>query len=249
MKIVRDKQLATLTLVPVELDEEQVIASIAAMLKPEDKLSYGGRGQDGDDNKFWTVRLHAGARKERQSKTEGRITVTQDVHVGGVELVLRGSTEEDKYEVNSIRNTCFHGGSSGLIFLGTLEVDGKTAIVTTAKRCKHCGAQMIRYDDCEWNTCDACAVKCEHNYVHGAIHGGNTDIGVGEYCNKCGRGKPKAEGEREKTLIEHHLAAERELGMHVVYKDGPPMTPNQAVEFRRRARGYIRSRSRSSKNR
>ncbi len=63
MKIIRDKQLATLTFVPVETDEEQVIASIAAMLKPEDKLSYGGRGRDGDDDKFCAVYLHAGGRE------------------------------------------------------------------------------------------------------------------------------------------------------------------------------------------
>jgi hypothetical protein len=245
MKIIRDKQLATLTLVPVDADEKQVIVSIAAMLKPEDKLSYGRRGRDGDDDKFCTVHLHAGARKERQSKTEGNITVTRDVHIGGVELVLRGTTEEDKHEVGRIRDMCYFG-SGGLIFIGETEVDGVKAIVSTGLRCKHCGAGMIRYSDCEWETCDACAARCEHNYVRGAIHGGGTDIGVGEFCDKCGRGKPKAEGERKKSVIEHHLDAEREGVVDAIFYDGFPGTPRQAVEVNRLARRYDKSRRRAA---
>ncbi len=244
MRIIRDKQLATLTLVPVEADEEQVIASIAAMLKPEDKLSYGGRGRDGDDDKFCIIHLHAGAREEEQSTTKGRVTVSKTVHVGGVELVLRGSTEEDKHEVGRIRDTCYFG-SNGLIFLGETEMDGKKAIITTAKRCKLCGGGMIGYFDCEWGVCDACAAKCEHNYVRGAIHGGSMDIGVGEFCDKCGRGKPKAEGEREKSQLEHHLVVEKELGINIFYKDEFPGTPRQAVEVNRLARRYSKSRQRN----
>ena|SRR3989344_848223 len=246
MKIIRDKQLATLTLVPVEANEEQTIASIVAMLKPEDKLSYGGRGQDGDDDKFCTVHLHVGGRKEKKSETSGNVTVISTEHVDSVELVLRGTTEEDKHEVGRIRDMCYFG-SGGLIFIGETEVDGKKAIVTTGLRCKHCGAGMIRYSDCEWKTCDACAAKCEHTYVPGMIHGGGVgDMGVGEFCDKCGRGKPKAEGEREKSKIEHHLAVEKELGVHVIYKDGPPTTPRQAVEVNRLIRRHSKSRRRDA---
>jgi hypothetical protein len=241
MKIIRDRQLATFTFVPVEADEEQVIASIAAMLKPEGKLSYGGRGRDGDDDKFCTVHLHAGGREEKRSETSGNVTMHHTVHVDSVELILRGSTDEDKREVNCIRDTCYFG-SDGLIFVGETEVDGKKSIIITAKRCKHCGAGMIRYSDCDWSTCDACAAKCEHNYVRGAVRGGGTDIGVGMFCNKCGRGKPKAEGEREKSVIEHHLAAEKELGMTVLYSGEFPGTPRQAVELARLARSYNKSR-------
>lgn len=244
MKVIRDKQLATLTLVPVEADEEQVIASIAAMLKPEDKLSYGGRGRDGDDNKFCIVHLHAGGREEEKRETQGNATTIRTVHVDSVELVLRGSTEEDKHEVGRIRDTCYFG-SGGLIFIGETEVGGKKAIITTAERCKLCGAGMIRYLDCEWSICDACAAKCEHNYVRGAIHGGGTDFGVGEFCDKCGRGKPKAEGEREKSVIEHHLAAEKEPGVNILYKNGFPGTSHQAVDLGRLARRYSKSSQRN----
>lgn len=209
MKIIHDKQLATLTFIPVKVTEEQIIASIAAMLKAEDKLSYGGRGRDSDDEKFCTVHLHAGGREEERVETDRNVTVHRTVHVDSVELVLQGTTEEDKHEVGRIRDMCYFG-SDGLIFIGEAEVDGKKAIITTGSRCKHCGAGMIRYSDCEWKTCDACAAKCEHNYVRGMIHGGGVgDMGVGEYCDKCGRGKPRVEGEREKTKIEHHLAVEK----------------------------------------
>ena len=245
MKIIRDDQLATLTLIPVEGNEEQIITSIVAILKPEDKLSYGGRGRDGDDDKFCAIYLHAGGRKEKQSETIGNVTMIHTVHVDSVKLTLIGTTEEDKHEVNRIRNTCYFG-SGGLIFIGETEVDGKKAIITTAERCKHCGAGMIYYLDCEWSTCDACVAKCEHNYVRGAIHGGSTDIGIGQFCNKCGRGKPKAEGEREKSVIEHHLAVEKELGVKVIYKDGPPINPRQAVEVNRLVRRHSKSRRRNA---
>lgn len=243
MRIICDQAGGTLTFVPVEPDEERVIASIAAILKPEDTLSYGGRGQDGDGDKFCTVHLHAGASRETQSKTEGNVTVTRNVHVGGVELMLRGSTEDDKYEVNGIRNACYLG-SGKPIFLGETTVDGRKAITVTMGRCKHCGAGMINSSACEWGTCDACVAKCEHSYVRGFIHGGGTDIGVGEYCNKCGRGKPRAEGERKKSQIEHHLAVERELGVTVLYKDGFPRTPREVVEVGRLARRYDKAQSR-----
>jgi hypothetical protein len=246
MKILRDNKLATLTLVPIEATEEQVIASMATMLKAGDKLSYGGRGQDSEDKRFCTVHLHAGGRKEELVKTDRNVTVHRAVHVDSVELVLQGTTEEDKREVGSIRDMCYFG-SSGLIFIGETEVDGKKAIVTTGLRCKHCGSGMIRYSDCEWKTCDVCAAKCEHAYVRGMIHGGDVgDMGVGEYCNKCGRSKPRAEGERKKTRIEHHLAVEKELGVKVIYRDGPPETPRQAIEVNRLIRRYGKSRRRDA---
>lgn len=246
MKIIRDMQLATLTFVPVEATEKQIIASIAARLKPEDKLSYSGRGRDVSDDKFCVIHLHAGGRKEERVKTDKNGTVHRTVYVDSVELVLHGTTEEDKHEVSRIRDMCYYG-SSGLIFIGEVEVDGVKAIVTTGLRCKHCDAGMIYYYNCEWKTCDACAAKCEHNYVRGMIHGGEVgDMGVGEYCDKCGQGKPRVEGEREKSKIEHHLAVEKELGVNVIYKDGPPTTPRQAVEVNRLVRRHSKSRRRTA---
>jgi hypothetical protein len=197
MKIIRDEQAATWTLVPVEASEEQVITDIIAILKPEDRIFYDGRDQDGDDDKFSVIYLYAGARKEKQDKTVNKnIINTRSIYIGGVKLILRGSTKKDKYEVNGIRNTCYFG-SGGLIFLGGTEVDGKKAVITTAKRCKHCGAGMIDLVSCEWSTCDACAAKCEHNYDYGFVHGRGREIGMDDFCDKCGRVKPPIKEEQE----------------------------------------------------
>lgn len=238
MKIIRDEDLATLTLVPVEPEEEQVIAVISAMLKPEDRLCYDGRSEDGDGDKFCKIHLHAGGHREERREISGKATLVRQVYVDSIELILRGSTEDDKHEVGRIRDICFFG-SSGLIFLEETEVDGKKAIVTTGKRCKLCGVGMIKRAACEWSTCDECAAKCEHNYIRGAFHGGGVDIGVGDFCSICGRGKPKEEGVRRKTQIEQHLAVEKELGMLVLYDhDGIPLTPRQLVQLNRLARRY-----------
>ena len=187
MKIIRNNQMATWTLVPISDEEKQIVASIATILKPEDKLSYGGRQRDDKDDKFCVLNFHVNARQERQTKAEENHTITRSVYIGGIKLVLRGSTEEDKHEINRIRDTCYFG-SGCLIFLDETEIDDHKAIVTTAKRCKHCNARMIQYYECGWSTCDACAKKCEHNYVHKITLGGGTNIGVGEFCDKCGRG-------------------------------------------------------------
>lgn len=235
MKIIRNEESQTWTLVPVEDGETEVLTSIVAMLKPEDELSYGGRSRD--DGESCKLHLHVGANREPRIETRGNVTIERTVYVGGVELVLRGSTEEDKNEIWSVRYGAVY---SGLIFLGEIEVDGKKAIIVTAGRCKHCGAALLNP---EWQTCDTCAAKCEHNYVKGAVHGGSTDIGVGEFCDICGRGKPRPEGEREKSLIEKHLEVEKELGILVSHKVAgiPFVSSQEIVGANRLARRYAKS--------
>lgn len=242
MKIISNTELGTLTLIPVETGEESVISSICDVLKPEDEMQYDGR-EDNDDGKVCAVTFRIKSEKKEEVGTRGNVTFRRNVFVGGITLILRGSTDEDKCEVPRIRDACFFS-SCGFIFIGETNIDGKRAIITTVSRCKHCGANMIRRRECEHKTCDACAAKCEHHYIRGLVHG-NVDVGVGEYCSKCGRGKPRAEGEREKTRIEQHLAAGRELGMQIFYDDGPPFTPEQAVEYERLARRYRRSKQRN----
>lgn len=241
MKIIRNDKLATWTFVPVETEEEQIVASIIAMLKPKDKLSYGGRSRDDEAYKFCTINLHAGAEKKPEIEVDGNFTIHRTVYVGGVKLTLRGTAEEDKEEIWSIRACCNY--SDGLIFLGETEVEGKKAAVVTGGPCKHCGAGLL---DAEWKTCDACAAKCGHIYVHGAIHGGGTEIGVGEFCKICGRGKPRPAGEREKSPMEQRLAAEKELGIPVFTKvyteEGMyPMASKEIVEMSRLNRRHHKS--------
>lgn len=242
MKIIRDEKKATFKLVPTGPKEETTVKQIVALIKPREKLVYGGKRRDGE---HCLIHLYAGSKvEEKTQKISANVTFTHDVHVGGVELILRGTTKADKQVVGSIRDTCFFG-SGGLIFLKTVKVDGKTSLVTTAKFCQHCGRGMIEMGRCEWKTCRACAAACEHTYKTGAVHGGGLDIGLGEYCTKCGMGKPRVHGEREKSQLEHHLAVEKEIGVHVVYKKnlkkGLPFTPKQVVQFSRYARRHAKA--------
>ncbi len=239
MKIIRNEELATWTLVPVEEGEAETLASVVAMLKPEDRFGYGGMRHGGEDGKSCLVYLHVGAeRREKKEIVSEHLTFITHPYEGGIELVLGGSTEEDKKEMWGIRYGCCYGG--GLIFLGETEIDGKKAIITTAGCCKHCGAALL---EPEWKTCDTCAAKCEHDYVKGAVHGGGMDIGVGEFCDKCGRSKPRSDGEREKTVIENHLEVEKELGIPVFHKVGdiPFVSSQEIVKVNRLARRYAKS--------
>ncbi len=79
MKIIRNNQWGTFTLVPVEVDEEQIIVSVLGILKPGDKLSYGGRGEDSDGSVF--IHLHAGGHKESRISTTGNINIIYSVYV------------------------------------------------------------------------------------------------------------------------------------------------------------------------
>ncbi|MFH1894802.1 MAG: hypothetical protein ABH813_02795 [Patescibacteria group bacterium] len=190
MKIIRNKEsaISIFTLVPVETDEEQSIAFIATSLKPEDKLSYSYKKRDGGDDKFYIAYFLAGGHEGEKEVVCGSVIMHCKVpHVDGVEFILRGATKEDKYEVNSISDMCFHG-SGGLIFLGETEVDGKISIIVTGKRCKYCRAG-IHYSACKRDTCcerdvcddtcvcNACVAKCEYGCILGPIHGRGTDVG------------------------------------------------------------------------
>jgi hypothetical protein len=244
MRIIRNNEQSTLTLVPTEESQAATVAAMLEVLKPGDKLDYGGR-RDATDTEKFAIHLYAGSRRERQTTTSGNITFTGDVHVGGVHLTLQGDSDDDGLEVRRLRDTCYWG-TGGLIFFDAVEVEGVNSLLVTAAQCKLCGGNMLSWHECHWKMCSACKDKCEHVYSRGMIVGGDAGtMGMGERCEKCGRGKPLEEGERPKTQIEHHLAVSRELGVHVEYKNGPVATPQQAVQLARLVRRHRRSRSRA----
>jgi hypothetical protein len=78
------------------------------------------------------------------------------------------------------------------------------------------------------------------------VHGGSAgNMGMGEFCGKCGRGKPEHEGTRKKSQVERKLEVQWELGMTVLYKgDGPIKTPQQAVKMHRLVRRYRKAQAR-----
>lgn len=215
MKIIRDESVGTLTLVPVETEEKETLAAIVAILKVGEKLSYHSRLPDSQNPKFGMLHFYAGSQKEEKTEVRGRVRITNNVYVGGVRLVLRGSTVEDKYKVGQIRDTCYFG-SGGLILLEEIKVDGQKALLLTAKYCKLCGSRMIDRVSCAWSTCNECAAKCEHQYERGLVMSGIFDVAMGEFCGLCGRGQPHTADDLKKSRLEHHRAVERELSILVV---------------------------------
>ena len=210
MKIVSDVKLGTYTFVPKEKGEQEILSTLVKSIKPGEKLKYEGCSQDNREKKDFRI-----------------------VHLTGpnnLKLILAGSTREDRFDVNNIRNLCFFG-SGGLIFLGAMTVGDKTAIVVTGKYCKLCGAAMIDWGASEWSTCDACAAKCTHKYVRHVVHGPKVDMDVADFCTICGRTKTKL---KQRSRLERHLAVERELGLSIVYKD-TMLTPSQVAHIRKMA--------------
>lgn len=214
MKILKNGN-GTLTFVPVSAEETQVITAILSTIAPGAKLAYGGRETESDDATFSTIYLHAGAQEVEDVEIDGNLTVHRTDHVGGVTLALSGSTKDDKYAVNSIRNACFFG-SAGLIFLGESTVDDKRSLLVTMMLCSLCEGNMITHLECQSGVCNACAEKCAHTYERTLFHSEDIDIGVVNACTKCFRTEPQAEGENPPTLEEHHRAAQEEFGAMLI---------------------------------
>jgi hypothetical protein len=192
MKVIRNDAAATLTLVPDNDEERGVVNAAIELAKSEEKLLYGGREEAYDGHNI--IFLHAGAQKEKRE--DGRLP---DL-VGGVKLTLCGSSEEDKHQIDCLRDCCFHGNGS-VVFLEAVIVGNEKSIVITAARCKHCGAGMINYDRCEWKTCAACVQKCAHDYIKGLIHGPN-GYRDGEYCGSCGQARSVIEAAGDGTAAQ-----------------------------------------------
>jgi hypothetical protein len=242
MQIIRNEEMAYFTFAPTDEEEVAVLQSVIALAKPKDRIKYGGRS-GGDDGVPFMIFLHVDSQTEEVKEVEGNVTLTSYRRVGGVKLVLRGTTEADDAEVRRIRDAIYFG-AGGAIFLGSCEVDGKTAIMVTLSHCKLCNAPMIDLSSCEWKTCKACAAKCGHQYERGAVHGGSAgDIGMGEFCNLCGRGKPEPESMRTKGWVERGLEVERELGMMILDKS-TGARPKQVARVQRVVRNLSRARAR-----
>lgn len=186
MRIIRNDQLATWTFVPIEKGEQEILDVIARTLNPakREMLVYGGREEDDEDRRFFKIHLFAGAYRAIRD-----LIFSQDfVFLGGVELVLCGSSDKDKHEVGCIRGVCFVS-SCDLIFLDVVWIGRKRCLLVTAKYCKFCGATMIDFDGCYSGVCNYCAEKCEHLHRWGRA---NSDR---EFCVRCCRIRPREGGE------------------------------------------------------
>ncbi len=205
MRIVADEEKGTWTFIPVTNKEFSMLAKVAGKLDLCQKLKYRNMVSR-KDGSIAHLEFEIGPADDEKSKPDA--------------LILRGIGTEDKNQLASIRNTCFFG-PGGLIYLGVASIEGVEGVVFTGEFCKVCGRDMIGLAQCETLTCHDCASKCEHQYKRGAFHGGEVDIGVADVCTKCGRVRPRAEGESELTLAQHHQNVRNELGVKIHYIGGP----------------------------
>ncbi len=218
----------TVTFLPDSEAETAVVKTIATEAKPGEKLDYAGCDYEKENNRYNTfleIYLHFRGNKVRVSEQlSPTCTFTTNKYVGGQRLTVRGSTKKDKELVNKIRATCYLG-TSGLIFVDKVEVDEALGIICTGCYCKVCNKPIIDLSETEWKTCNACSAVCQHEYEYGIVHGGpkKIDIGVGEFCGKCGRGKTHTED--SKSLSQHHAAVAEEFGIGVFYKSDFPPPP------------------------
>jgi len=137
--------------------ERAALALWAERLRPDEKITYKGRGPD--DGEYWTVRLEA----------------------ADVGLTLVGNFEEDKRAIESLRNAFFFGCNP--IFVEAVG-DG---VRIAATRCKLCGSYVIDMPSAEWKTCQPCSERCQHELERGITHSETKELDVGNFCVKCGR--------------------------------------------------------------
>lgn len=238
MKVIRNSKAGTLTFVPVDRAERGILNQIIKVSKPGDVFGYDGRKSDPETGYTVALTFYANAKRKKVTKTTGNFTSISYKYVGGVKLELTASDEDSLKAIRSLRDAVYFS-SGEITFIGSEPIEGKQSIIITVNRCQHCSANLVSRHTCEWKTCDACAAKCKHNYIHGVVHGGSAgNMAMGEFCDKCGRGKPEPEGAREKSQIERELQVERELGVTVVYKQGPIKSPRQAIKLLRTARRH-----------
>ncbi|TRZ48552.1 hypothetical protein D4S03_09650 [bacterium] len=225
MQIIRDDKAGTLTLVPMTPDEIEKVGQMAKALKFGEKIVYGGIRTNHEDKLECIYFFAASKNRWKTTKHPSGGSSTEMVHIGGIKLELIGTSEEDQHGVERISDFCYYG-SGGLILLNTIKVNNKTGLVLTGSLCKICQHPMTKLVECEWGICDKDASKCKHNYARGAIHGGGLEIGVGHCCKKCGRVKPMTGQEKKMSVADHHLAVEKELGVTILYKYMPGVTPS-----------------------
>ena len=236
VKIIRDETLATLTFVPVERNEKRWVSLLLKTLKVGDLIKYDGREDDEHDHRFCDIHLRFGrwSKKKTAERLVNAAGYPWSKVTGGYKLRVRGSTEEDRREVNSIRdNVCALGR---LFFLGKTMVDGQQSIIITIQLCKHCGGQMIEHCSPFYATCDACSAKCEHQWKDGLVTGGGLPgATAGKVCEKCGRVKPLTRRQKKMSQAERAIEVQRKLGFRTIYKN-TPLSPQKIVEVEKAVR-------------
>lgn len=194
MHITRDDASGTWKFTPVTADEVVFVELIQVYNQPGVPIHYMGRRDDASFPNHVNCKFNVGGEGEWvTTPTPEGGSWTEFCWNGGVTFWLEGSTESDRDELDSLRDTMYFG-SSGLMLVEA-EVSGETlSLFFTASKCQHCEARLIKMGECEWKTCAECRSKCQHDWKEGAIHGGDAgELAHGEFCAKCGIVNPDRE--------------------------------------------------------
>ncbi len=133
-----------------------------------------------------------------------------ELHFGERLLVVTGTDDEDAYRVNGIRNMGYFG-SCAPIYVRQDSGDELVVTLFQAVPCKLCNGWIYEAGQAEWEVCDACAEKCEHEYTKepGTVMIPGVGPSADHFCTKCGRAQ-NPEKLSKMTPEEHHRAAVEE---------------------------------------
>ncbi|MGE5392710.1 MAG: hypothetical protein ACM3NH_03125 [Candidatus Saccharibacteria bacterium] len=219
------KERGTVVLAASDVWEAQVLREIATTVVRGSVIQYQSR--DGADH---------GEPYDRR--------MTLKFLLNGREIVLRATRDEDEKIVRSLRDWIWFGKRGGVLYLEYEETLEGPRVRVAPELCKICRKPVASLAESEWQTCDACAEKCKHEYKRGTVHGGVAGpLAMGEYCGKCGRGKP--ESIRPRTQAGRELEVQKETGIIVQYKGMPGVGPAQVVKTERTLRRLEHARARA----
>jgi hypothetical protein len=177
-------------------EERQVISQLLENVPVEALVLYQGRmGNYGDEGLFYKLRFnYGGEMRPYERQVSANVKICGEECVGGINLDLQGSTEDDGYAINGIRSSCFFGCNKGLIFLGAAEFEGEIALSCAIRKCNVCQKYMSIPDECGTGTCNACADICEHEYEEMPIID-RSSLVMRQSCKKCLRCRTLTEEE------------------------------------------------------
>lgn len=227
MLLTVNEEMGLWTLIAVSEDEATLVSNATALLQVKDKIIYRGSSSNRETRELKHIRFHVGGKPEQKiTRNPSGGSTHETIYVGGVEVIVEPSTPYSRMVMGGMRDTCFFADGC-IYFIEASSIQGLPTIVCTGSFCKHCNSPILKPGRCEWHTCDACVEKCEHEWKEGSVHGGDAgDLGLGQYCGKCGIGKPN--GISKLPISVQHLMLQKQYGMTVMYSD-LGLTPEQVV--------------------
>jgi hypothetical protein len=166
MKVVDEKDNGVFLLLPESDWEGLDNLAIFATARLGGELAYAGRVSE-KGSRFFSMKF----------KT------------GDIQLVVKGSTEEDKLAIAKLRSLCFHGTLNRMVLHGFVPTDYGIGLVLTSAYCKNCGRPII--ERASWEMCHDCAEKvCPHESYEKRMLSDGQGAFLCRICVKCGLPDP-----------------------------------------------------------